>query len=134
MSPSPSASARTSTEDYEVDRQRHVRAMAARLPGELDRMTWPLERLHALRDRRLRELVRVAKERSPWHARRLRGVDPETLRVDDLSAIPPMTRADLMAHWDDTPRHLLPSLTGSLDRLPRYVRNLHSHSQSIAKR
>jgi phenylacetate-coenzyme A ligase PaaK-like adenylate-forming protein len=87
--------------DYEVDRQRHVRALAARLPGEVDKLTWPLERLHALRDERLRVLVQTAKERSPWHARRLRLVDPATLRGDDLGAIPPMTKADLMAHWDE---------------------------------
>ncbi|MCC7494275.1 MAG: phenylacetate--CoA ligase family protein [Fimbriimonadaceae bacterium] len=89
------------TGDYEVERQRHVRALAAQLPGEVDKLTWPLERLHALRDERLRALVRTAKARSPWHARRLRHVDPDALRGDDLAAIPPMTKADLMAHWDE---------------------------------
>ena len=89
------------TGDYEVDRQRHVRALAARLPGEVDKLTWPLERLHALRDERLRALARTAKARSPWHARRLRHVNPDALHGDDLAAIPPMTKADLMAHWDE---------------------------------
>lgn len=87
--------------DYEVDRRRHVRALAARMPGEVEKMTWPLERLHALRDERLRAVVRAAKERSPWHARRLRHIDPDALRGDDLTAIPPMTKDELMEHWDE---------------------------------
>ncbi len=62
----------TVTGDYEIDRQRHVRAFQERLPGEVEKMTWPLERMHALRDERLRALIRTAKERSPWHARRRR--------------------------------------------------------------
>ncbi len=89
------------TGDYAVDRQRHVRALLAALPGEAGKLSWPLERLHGLRDERLRSLIRVAKERSPWHARRLRHIDPAILRGDDLSMIPPMTKADLMDNWDD---------------------------------
>jgi phenylacetate-coenzyme A ligase PaaK-like adenylate-forming protein len=89
------------TGDFAVDRQRHVRAFAALAPAETEKCTWPLEKLHALRDQRLRAVVRMAKERSPWHARRLRHVDAETLSGDDLSAIPPMTKADLMANWDE---------------------------------
>ena len=86
---------------YELVRQRHLQAFGARLHGEPEKLTWPLERVHALRDARLRALVRVAKVRSPWHARRLRHIDPNTLSGDDLSAIPPMTKTDLMANWDE---------------------------------
>ena len=87
--------------DYEVQRQRHLQAFAAQLPGEAAKLTWPLERLHALRDKRLRTVVRSAKARSSWHARRLDHVDPDALGGGDLSALPPMTKADLMAHWDE---------------------------------
>jgi hypothetical protein len=38
--------------DYELQRQRHVRARADRLPGETTKPTWPLARLYALRDER----------------------------------------------------------------------------------
>ena len=87
--------------DYERDRQRHVQAGTATLDAEAEKMDWPLKRLHALRDARLRALVRHAKEQSPWHARRLRGADPDRVSGDDLSMIPPMTKADLMENWDD---------------------------------
>lgn len=88
-------------DDYDRARQRHLRAFIAQAPGEVEKLAQPLDHLHAVRDARLRALVHMAKQRSPWHARRLRHVDPDTLSGDDLSMIPPMTKADLMAHWDE---------------------------------
>ena len=55
----------------------------------------------AERDRRLRRIVELATERSPWHAARLGKVDVDTITADDLTAIPPMTRLDLRRSWDD---------------------------------
>lgn len=71
------------------------------LSVEVDKVTWPLHRLRRLRDERLRSLLRYAKEHSPWHAKRLAHVDPERVSGDDLSLIPPMTKTDLMDHWDE---------------------------------
>jgi phenylacetate-CoA ligase len=87
--------------EFDADRQRHLRAFADRLPAEAERLTWPLERLHRLRDERLRALLRTAKARSPWHGKRLAGVDVEAVTGADLAAIPPMTKADVMEHWDE---------------------------------
>jgi phenylacetate-CoA ligase len=72
-----------------------------RLAGEAERLTWPLDKLHRVRDQRLRSLLRTAKERSPWHALRLAHVDPDTVTGDDLSMIPVMTKVDVMANWDE---------------------------------
>ncbi|HWH01223.1 MAG TPA: hypothetical protein VNV66_18370 [Pilimelia sp.] len=86
---------------YEDARQPHLQAMLARLADEAERLTWPLERLHELRDERLRTLLRHAKENSRWHAARLAHVDPDAVTGADLSALPTMTKADVMANWDD---------------------------------
>jgi phenylacetate-CoA ligase len=91
----------TSGAGFEIERQRHVQGYAARLQDEADRLTWPLEMLHRLRDERLRALLRTAKGRSRWHAERLAHVDPDTVMGDDLSMIPVMTKADVMANWDE---------------------------------
>ena len=87
--------------EFDSDRQRHVRAFAARLPVEAEHLTWPLARLHRLRDERLRALLRAAKARSPWHAARLAGVDVDAVSGADLAAIPTMTKTDVMEHWDE---------------------------------
>ena len=76
--------------DFEVDRQRHLRRFAARLRDDAERLTWPLERLHRLRDERLRALLRAAKARSSWHARRLGDVDVDAIGGGDLSGLPTM--------------------------------------------
>src|SRR3954465_13872034 len=95
-------------------RQRHLRAFADRLPVEAERLTWPLKRLHQLRDERLRGLLRTAKARSPWHAERLAGVDVDAVTGADLAAIPTMTKTDVMDHWDEivTDRRLTLGLAG----------------------
>ena len=86
---------------FDIERRRHLEGYAARLPEEAERLTWPLDALHRLRDERLRAVLRTAKERSPWHARRLAHVDPDIVTGDDMSMMPVMTKADVMANWDD---------------------------------
>jgi len=86
---------------FDADRQRHLRAFADRLPMEAEHLTWPLERLHRLRDERLRALLRAAKARSPWHGKRLAGVDVDAVTGADLTGIPTMTKTDVMEHWDE---------------------------------
>ncbi|GAA0459432.1 coenzyme F390 synthetase [Paractinoplanes deccanensis] len=104
---------------YEQARGPHLRAMLAGLAEESEKLTWPLERLHHLRDERLRTLIRHAQRHSPWHSHRLRHIDLEALSGADLTAIPPMTKTDVMAHWDDivTDRRL--TLRGAREHLAR---------------
>src|SRR3954470_21635547 len=94
-------SAQTTAGEVDWHRQPHLRAVGHRLPIEAERLTWPLERLHRLRDERLRALLRTAKARSQWHAERLAGVDPDAVTGADLAAIPTMTKTDVMEHWDE---------------------------------
>lgn len=87
--------------DYDTLRQKHVVDMTRLLPEHLQRIAWPAERLLAERENGLRDLVRVAKERSAWHRERLADVDPDRLREEDLQSLPVMTKDDLMANWDE---------------------------------
>jgi phenylacetate-coenzyme A ligase PaaK-like adenylate-forming protein len=64
------------------------------------RLRWSEERLRAERERRLREMLAWASERSPFHAERLAGVDSTTFTEDDLPSLPVMTKADLTGHFD----------------------------------
>src|SRR3954462_2651512 len=94
-------SAQSTASEFESDRQRHLRAFADQLPVEAERLTWPLERLYRFRDERLRALLRAAKARSPWHGKRLAGIDVDAVTGADLAAIPTMTKTDVMEHWDE---------------------------------
>lgn len=86
--------------DYEHLRQQHAVQYAVRLPEHLERLTWSQERVQAERTRGLRTLLRVAKEHSPWRRERLAYLDPSCVQEADLATIPPMTKDDLMRHFD----------------------------------
>ncbi len=86
---------------YEELRVRHMADAMAMVPELIARLDWDVDQLAAHRTEALRALVRVAVDRSPWHRKRLAGVNPETLEVADLAQLPVMTKADVMAHFDE---------------------------------
>ena len=87
--------------EYQVLRQRHLADLATLMPEHVQRLRWPADRLRQERRDRLRDLLRVAKQSSPWHRERLAGVDPDALAEEaDLAGLPPMTKDDLMANQD----------------------------------
>ena len=85
---------------YELLRKRHLQDMRSRIPFVMQRLTWSAEQLKAERERRLREMLRIAKDRSAWHRHRLAGIDPERATEASLQDIPPMTKDDLMTNFD----------------------------------
>lgn len=87
--------------DTEVLRRRHLAAGRRAVVDHLERIAWPPERIRAERLARLRALVAVAQERSPWHRQRLAHIDADSLTEGDLARIPPMTKDDVMAHFDE---------------------------------
>jgi phenylacetate-coenzyme A ligase PaaK-like adenylate-forming protein len=87
--------------DYETLRQRHVHRLLELAPELQARLTWPTERLRAHRDAAVRALVEHAQTHSPWHRRRLAGLDPGRLQAGDLRALPVMRKDDLMDHFDE---------------------------------
>jgi phenylacetate-CoA ligase len=88
------------TTDYEALRLRHLVDMRSRIPALVERFDWPPERLKADREARLRKLVTHAKAHSAWHRERLPDVDAQTLTEETLRDVPPMSKADLMDHFD----------------------------------
>jgi phenylacetate-coenzyme A ligase PaaK-like adenylate-forming protein len=102
---------------YEELRKRHVADLRAAMPGYKARLDWSRAAIDDQRRRALQLLLRVAKQYSPWWRERLRELDPSIVTEADLARIPPMTRDDLMNHWDEIV--IYPSL-----RLEQIERNL----------
>ena len=88
--------------------------LAVELMGHLE---WPAQRLAAERRADLRALVAHAKQGSPFYAKRLAHLNPSTLTEADLASIPPLTKTELMAHWDEV--ITAPGLT--LERCERHL-------------
>jgi phenylacetate-coenzyme A ligase PaaK-like adenylate-forming protein len=76
------------------------RDLLARLPDHVRRLTWRREQILDQQRAGLQELLGYAIEHSPYHARRLRGVDPDRVDPQDLSALPVMSKAEMMASLD----------------------------------
>ncbi len=85
---------------YEETRQRHIEHLLPQLAEHFERVGWSAERLREERTARLRELVRIAVERSSWHRIQLAGVNLETLDEETLRELPVMSKRDLMANFD----------------------------------
>ena len=64
------------------------------------RLRWDAGRLAAERERRLRELLVWAADRSPFWRERLAGRDLASFTESDLSSLPVLTRAEMMAEFD----------------------------------
>lgn len=67
----------------------------------LPRLSWTVPELTQHRRRELAAALRSTVGRSVWHRDRLGSVRIDDLDPDDLSALPTMTKHDLMASWDD---------------------------------
>jgi len=84
------------------------------------RLRWSADRLAAERERRLRELLGWAAERSPFHAERLADIDANCFTEADLPALPTMTKADLMGNFDQAvtdPAVTIDAVNGHVDTL-----------------
>ncbi len=87
---------------------RHA-SLPARVSAELTwrlaqhtwRLGWDAAELAAHQRERLRVLLAYAAEFSPFHARRLRGLDLSRFESGDLAGLPVMTKAQMMAEFDE---------------------------------
>jgi phenylacetate-coenzyme A ligase PaaK-like adenylate-forming protein len=97
----------TAREEQSVDRSFDVfragfqAALSAAFADHLGRLDWDRTRIEAVQRDRLRTLLTVAKERSPFHARRLAHIDPATFELGDLLRLPVMSKVEMMAAFDD---------------------------------
>jgi phenylacetate-CoA ligase len=82
-------------------RDRVQAGIFAGLPEHLRRLTWTSDQLRDWQRDRLRRLLAAAVQRSPFHARRLRGVDVTRFELADLPSLPVMTKPQLMDHFDE---------------------------------
>ena len=64
------------------------------------RLRWDVGRLAAERERRLRELLVYAADRSPFWKERLAGYDLENFTEADLPSLPILTKAEMMEEFD----------------------------------
>ena len=90
----------TAISGLELLRSRMGGAIAGQLPGHIERLGWSAGQLAGFQRDRLRALLARAIECSPFHAERLRGIDPRRFELADLPRLPVMTKAQMMADFN----------------------------------
>ncbi|RDH79174.1 phenylacetate--CoA ligase family protein [Mycolicibacterium moriokaense] len=91
----------TARESYQRLRAAHLDAVQGGLQDHLGRLDWSREQIERHQTERLRSLLGYAAARSPFHARRLRGIDISAVTAADLADVPVMTKAQAQQEWDD---------------------------------
>ena len=86
---------------YQRLRGAHLQAVQAALADHVRRLDWSADEIDRYHEHRLRALLAYARERSPFYADRLAGLNTATVTVADLPSIPVLTKAEAQAHWDD---------------------------------
>jgi phenylacetate-CoA ligase len=91
----------TARAKYERMRAVHLNAVQAALVDHTARLDWTPEQIECYREHQLRALLSFARQRSPFHARRLRALDLSSVTVADLASVPVMTKKEAQDCWDD---------------------------------
>ncbi len=73
----------------------------AAAPEQLSRLSWSSDQIERAQRAGLHRLLLHAAEDSPFHRRRLSGIDLATIEPTDLSMLPVMTKTDMMDALDD---------------------------------
>ncbi len=106
---------------------RHRARMMERMGEHLERVRWDRASLEAHQETQLRHVLARAIADSPFHRRRLAGIDPATFRLADLADLPVMTKEEMMAEFDEvvTDRRVTRSIVeahlAAMDKRPDYL-------------
>jgi phenylacetate-coenzyme A ligase PaaK-like adenylate-forming protein len=87
--------------ELRAERARSQAEFRARLPAHIERLRWSAEQVAAHQTHELRRVLRHACARSPFYARRLAGIDFDRFTPADLPRLPTLTKAEMMAAFDE---------------------------------
>jgi len=91
----------TSMLDFGDIRARIQAGLFGGIGAQVERLSWNAQRIAAHQRDALRQLLARALAGSPFHRRRLSGIDPAHFEVGDLEKLPVMTKAQMMDELDD---------------------------------
>jgi len=106
--------------DFATLHEKHLREVRAFTPEAVSHLDWSRDRVLEHQTLRLREVVAHAQQHSPFYAERLGRLEAGKLQLGDLHTLPPVTKADVMDHWDRVvtdPRLHLDDMNAHLRRL-----------------
>jgi len=86
---------------FNETRARLIKEVHKSLPEHIGRLGWTKEELRQFQTERLREILRIAKEKSPYYRSVLKDTDPADFGIGDLNSLPVLKKQGVMDNWDD---------------------------------
>ena len=86
--------------DVQALRARAGATLADRLDEHIERLEWDAGQLERFQRDELRKLLVRAVEHSPFHAKRLAGIDPERFELEQLPELPVMSKVQMLSSFD----------------------------------
>ena len=71
------------------------------IPGHVERLSWSQAQVREHQTKKLRALLKTAKEKTKYYAEVLADVDVDNFNPEDLSLLPPHDKIVHMDRWDD---------------------------------
>jgi phenylacetate-coenzyme A ligase PaaK-like adenylate-forming protein len=87
--------------ELRAERARSQAEFRARLPEHIGRLRWSPGQIAAHQQRELRRVLSHARACSPFYARRLAGIDLDRFTPADLPRLPTLSKAEMMAAFDE---------------------------------
>ncbi len=87
--------------DYQTIHRNISRRVRDILPSHIARLDWSREKIDAFRLKQLRVLLQHVTSHSPYYQRLFQNYDIESMTLETLSQIPPLTKKEVLKHWDE---------------------------------
>ena len=71
------------------------------LPGHIERLRWDKDKLRQFQTTRLREILQIAREKSPYYREILKDTDLSEFNIEELNSLPVLKKQGVMDNWDD---------------------------------
>jgi len=86
---------------YQQIRERLIKEVHELLPEHMNRLVWSKEQLDAFQTERLRDILRIAQQKTAWYKETLKNIDPEGFTLKDLRNLLTVDKKDVMNNWDE---------------------------------
>ena len=86
--------------NFEKARDQLIKKVHNSIPTHIDRISWSKKELLEFQTTRLRNILEIANNKSPYYRKFLEGIDINSFELNDLSKLPVLKKDTVMDNWD----------------------------------
>ena len=86
--------------NFEKTREQLIKRVHNSIPTHIKRLSWSKKELREFQTARLRNILEIANNKSPYYGKILEGIDLNSFGLNDLSKLPVLKKDNVMDNWD----------------------------------